>query len=68
MVLALEKIKNPRRYRSVFECHVWVFWRYWKESTLKNRQAIERRNMMLKKTRISVVGLAFLERALVLVM
>jgi hypothetical protein len=47
---------------------VWVFWRYWKESTLKNRQAIERRNMMLKKTRISVVGLAFLERALVLVM
>jgi len=50
IVLADEKIRNARRARSDFEAQVCVFCRYWKESIVNISSAIERANIMLKKT------------------
>jgi hypothetical protein len=50
IVRAAENIKKASRARSVFECQVWVFWRYWKESTVRPSSTIERANMIPKKT------------------
>jgi len=50
IIRALENIRKPRRYFSVFEAQVWVFCRYWKESMVKYNSAIDKRNMIPKKT------------------
>jgi hypothetical protein len=50
IVLVDEKMRKASRARSDFEAQVCVFCRYWKESIVKISSAIERANIMLKKT------------------
>lgn len=53
MVLAALKIKKAMRALSVPDHHLFFFWRYWKLSMVKHISAIDRANMMPKKTLVS---------------